>query len=299
MQRRTAARGTHIAACLLAGVLTTALTSSVASAQGESPPEPVQPEVQEIGQLFTQTAERGKLAHPKRGDSSRFNLVLGGVSHQVVWFQDRPGRQSGHIPTGSFAQSWAGFGFEEDPPNAALTVLDAPHHRDTVVLTLGTPRYKASEEKLVYPARIGEEATGNLSHLESSRDDAVRARFGEASLFIDDATAPVGNGCVIEPHANCEFANLSGVILTNANFVYANLHAANLSHADLGYATLYGAHLPNANLSYADLTGADFSNADVAYVNFSGADVTDDTEFTGARFCGTTMPDGSVNNSDC
>ena len=245
-----------------------------------------EPEVQEIGLLFTQTAERGKIAEAKGESSDRFNLVLHGVSRQAVWFQDRPGRQSGHIPTESFADSWEGFGFADDPPNAALSVLDAPSRRDTVILTLGTPRYKPDKEKLVYPARIEDEATGNLAHLESSRDDAVSTRFRDASLFVDDAASPVIKGCVIQPWTSCPGIDLTGTNLFGANISRANFTGANFTRVNLTQAILYFANFTGANFTGGNFTRANFTGAKLTAAKFRNsylwsADLTD-TDLTGA-----------------
>ena len=53
-----------------------------------------QPQEQEISLLFAQTANRGTMK-PIKGPTPRFNLELFGVNPQVVWFSDRPARQSG------------------------------------------------------------------------------------------------------------------------------------------------------------------------------------------------------------
>jgi len=74
------------------------------------------------------------------------------------------------------------------PPNAALTLLHAGDRQDTVVVALGRPHFRKKKNTIRYSARILDEATGNLSHLESDRDPRVRRRFRAPSLFIDDAT---------------------------------------------------------------------------------------------------------------
>ena len=62
-----------------------------------APPAPAQqPQEQEISLLFAQTANRGTMK-PIKGPTPRFNLKLFGVNPQVVWFSDRPARQSGQI----------------------------------------------------------------------------------------------------------------------------------------------------------------------------------------------------------
>jgi hypothetical protein len=260
-----------------------------------------QAQEQEIGLLFAQTANRGTMK-PIKG-TPRFSLKLFGVNSQVVWFSDRPARQSGEIPVLDFTRSWAGLGFVDDPPNAALTVLNARDREDTVVVELRRPDFKTKKNRLRYTAQILDAATGNLSHLESDRDHRVRRHFHDPSLFIDDATAPVINGCVIQaltkcpgvdlhgadlsgaqlsladlPGANLSGANLSGAILETADLTDAELNGANLfnanlqniklSEADLRLANLGNAELSDANLTVADLTGADLSGA-----NLQGADL--------------------------
>jgi hypothetical protein len=125
-----------------------------------------------------------------------------------VWFDDRPERETGQIPVGRFVRRWAGFGFEEVPPNAALTLLDAPDHQDTVVLELGNPRYSPKTRTVRYPARILDEATGNLSHLEPKRDRGVPRHFRAGSLFIDDAGYGLPAGCQPGlPYITCTYTS--------------------------------------------------------------------------------------------
>jgi uncharacterized protein YjbI with pentapeptide repeats len=243
---------------------------------------------QEIGLLFAQTANRGTMK-PIKG-TPRFNLKLFGVNSQVVWFSDRPARQSGQIPVREFTRSWAGFGFVEDPPNAALTLLRAHNSQDTVVMELGRPHLKKKKKSRIrYSAQILDEATGNLSHLDSDLDPSVNRRFRAPSLFIDDAAGRVVNGCLIAPHSICpgvdlhaadlRGANLSGANLRGANLIEAdlrgaNLRGANLSRAgELGGANLHRADLGGANLSRAGLIGVGLSRAALREANLSGADL--------------------------
>jgi hypothetical protein len=262
---------------------------------------------QEIGLLFAQTANQGTMK-PVEGPSPRFRLRLLGVNPQVVWFQDRPGRSSGQIPVLEFTRSWAGFGFVEDRPNAALTLLRAHDREDTVVLELGRPHFNKKKHTVRYSALMLDEATGNLSHLEPDRDPRVERRFRSASLFIDDATGTVVNGCVIQPTTYCPNVDLSGADLSGASLgladlAGANLSGANLSGADLSGSGLNGANLTNANLSGADLrsallNGAIVTGANLTDANLSGADLSR-VDLTGATLCRTTLPDGGTSNRDC
>jgi Pentapeptide repeats (8 copies) len=222
----------------------------------------------------------------------------------VDWVSDRPPPRSGHIPVSSFLDSWAGFGFADDAPNAALRLRHADARHDTVIVRLGEPRVrrethtKRTTRTVRYPARILGRATGNLSYLESDRDRSVGRRFGAASLLIDDASAPVVNGCPIEPYTACPGVNLVGAGLAGADLTGAPLTRAEMADADLNGAELSGAVLNYANLSDADLSDADLSDANLRQANLALATVTG-AVLSGATFCNTTMPDGSINNSSC
>jgi hypothetical protein len=157
---------------------------------------------QEIGLLFAQTANRGTMK-PIKGPTPRFNLRLYGVNPQVVWFADRPARQSGQIAVPDFTRAWPGLGFVDDPPNAALTLLEAGNRHDTVVMELGRPDFKPKKNRVRYSAQLLDEATGNLSYLNSDLDPRTKRHFGTASLFIDDAAASVIGRCWIQPSTRC------------------------------------------------------------------------------------------------
>jgi hypothetical protein len=277
--------------------------------------QPSIPSAQPTAVLFTQTAAHGSLTpgkHKSKGDS-RYVLTLRGVAPQLVWFQDRPGRHTGHLSARDFVRGWKGFGFKADRPNAALSVLDGKESADTVVIELSRPRYDAKRRTMRYSARPISRATGTLSVFATGRDSGVPRRFGAVSLFIDNTDSPVINGCWIEPNADCPFrqmagvdlsgldlsganlfsVNLTGANLTGANLSGANLTSATLTSANLSGTSLSGANLPSANLSGAILTGANLTGADLTSANLTGVDV------TSAYLCNTMMPDGSYNNSDC
>jgi uncharacterized protein YjbI with pentapeptide repeats len=105
-------------------------------------------------------------------------------------------------------------------------------------------------------------------------------------------SAPVINGCVLEPNTQCPGADLSGANLSGSTLggepTGIDLTRANLSGANLSRADFYQTSLRGANLSGADLSGADLTEARVA-----GYDL------IGAKLCNTTMPSGNVNNDDC
>ena len=104
--------------------------------------------------------------------------------------------------------------------------------------------------------------------------------------------------------------DLERAVLSEANLSEANLNKANLDHAKFDGAVLRGADLRETDLGTANLRGTDLRDAilgsggDVNKANFWEADlrgaVLDGVRnLARARFCNTTMPDGSISNRDC
>ena len=117
-----------------------------------------------------------------------------------------------------------------------------------------------------------------------------------------------GSNCTLKNGGECEGIDLTYVQF-NAKLVLlgGSLEGANLRGSALS-GSLYGAHLKGATLADATLVGADLRGADLTNANLSGADLTDaeltgattsGTVWDGATFCRTTMPDRTVNNSNC
>jgi uncharacterized protein YjbI with pentapeptide repeats len=229
------------------------------------------PQEQQISLLFAQTANRGQMT-PIKG-TPRFHLKLFGVHPQVVWFSDRPARESGTIPVRRFALSWAGFGFLDEPPNAALTVLHTGKRHDTVIVKLGQPRFERRKHMIRYTARRLDQATGDLSSLESDVDPRVRRHFHSASLFIDDATGQVVNGCLIEAYTKCPGADLHGADLYGVDLHGADLSQANLTDAIVAQADVSLADLPGAELNGADLTGDNLRRTDLRGASLVNTDL--------------------------
>jgi hypothetical protein len=298
-------------------IVTLALVAIVAACQ-QSPAGETETEV---SLLYSLTADAGRL-EPAAG-TNNFTLTLTGVDAHTIQFADRPSRYSGIIPTADLVEHWAAF-FGDDPPNAVLV----EHERgtggtDSLVVTLTDPVYDATAGTLRYAVTLldDEHAPDRLDSLGRARHATPPTAFDAASLFIDDATGTIINGCVIQLWAKCPNANLSGANLSNANLFYANLSGAdltgaNLSGALLTEANLTGAKLSGANLTDVNLSGANLANANLAnallgraylvnatltYVNLAGAwlmgaDLSG-ADLTGASYCATAMPDGPRNTN--
>ena len=97
--------------------------------------------------------------------------------------------------------------------------------------------------------------------------------------------------------ANLRGANLQGADL-RASLRYADLQGANLQGANLR-ASLWKANLRGANLQGADLRWAELWGADLREANLFKADIDINTSFKRAKYCNTTMPDGTIRNDDC
>src|SRR5262249_11373366 len=141
-RRRTAAgaefaavpllRPKALVACL---AIVTALALVAGNAALGAPGGGVQdkPKAEKTSLLYVLDAGKGSLRPSGKGGA--YELALGGLGRDVIWFSDRPARHSGTIPTPDFVDAWKGFGFLSDRPNAALVYDDL-----TAVLELGPPR---------------------------------------------------------------------------------------------------------------------------------------------------------------
>jgi len=141
----------------------------------------------DVGLLFVQAAPHGTFV--SAGGADDFTLTLRDSAPQVIWFSDRPERHEGQLAIERFVGAWKSFGFAEDPPNAALTLLRGDDKEDTVIVKLGQPRYDAARDTLSFPAHRILHANGRLADFEADNDGAVPERFADASLFIDDTSS--------------------------------------------------------------------------------------------------------------
>jgi hypothetical protein len=292
--------------------------------------------------LFSQSSPRATLTPTACRCDGRYILTLRDVGKHTVWFSDRPNRDSGHMSTRTFTRDWKSFGFSSDRPNAALSAIDASGRRDTDIVELTHPRYGAKRDTMRYLARNVPFQTGPLK-VKRGADGFIPGRFRDVSLFIDDAVAPVIDGCILHARTYCQnrnfsYASLSGIdlsdstlytsylahaVLTNSNLRNALLAHSFITDADLTGADLTGADLQQVDFSRSNLTRATFTGDNIAYSSMNGANLTaanlsgaymgavdlrganliganlTGTQLYYARYCNTTMPNGSVNNSSC
>lgn len=98
--------------------------------------------------------------------------------------------------------------------------------------------------------------------------------------------------------ANLRDANLNRANMSQVNLEGADLSGANLEIADLSGAILTGASLTGVNFKSANLQDANLTRAGMIATNLEGANLKGAkmlfTNFRGAKFRLTTMPNGSV-----
>ena len=132
--------------------------------------------------LFVQQASSGSIA----SDGEAYRLTLNGVSNSTILFSDRPDRYTGMMATGSFIDRWS-FGqdsFEDDPPNAALTLNGQDGNQKTIIVELLNPAFDEEARILAYDL-VTDEA-------------GIEGEFGQATLVID-----TGDWVFPVPHGTC------------------------------------------------------------------------------------------------
>jgi hypothetical protein len=129
--------------------------------------------------LFVQSADSA-LITPVGDDT--YTLELRDVASNVTYFTDRPGRDTGTMPTDLFIERWSEGhdSFADDPPNAAVTVAD----EDTIWVI-----------ELMHPELEGSTLRYRVKFLDDSPHFQATAARGTAPptaesvvLFIDNLT---------------------------------------------------------------------------------------------------------------
>jgi hypothetical protein len=116
------------------------------------------------------------------------------------------------------------------------------------------------------------------------RGHARRGRRQPDRQVEADAICFPGSPCIPGPAANLINCDFSGASLPNLNCKRCNVSGASLN----------GTILTGVNFDKANLQGACLVDADL-----TGATINNSTNLSGAIFCRTRMPNGSLNNSGC
>jgi hypothetical protein len=143
-----------------------ALAVAMIAGAGQAAAQGTQPECET---LFVQNA--------KGVEMTADTLTLSGVGPLITFFCDRPMRHAGHLTNDEYLQAWdhGKDTFDEDPPNAMISVLDGDIAHDVVV------------ELLEKPAVDGDRFTYKIAIIEG---DPV-SEDSPGSLFIDIIGRPL------------------------------------------------------------------------------------------------------------
>jgi len=146
--------------------------------------EIVEVEDEKIFFMFIQNAVSGTMT-PVEDVENRYLLTLNDVTPNTIYFSDRPERISGQVSMQEFLN---GLGFLEDnPPNAAIEMLDDEGNADVLVVELFSPEYDVETGVLTYEVSIlQDEHTGGLAHYNDSKSVEIVESFDGVALFIDD-----------------------------------------------------------------------------------------------------------------
>jgi len=140
--------------------------------------------------MFVQNAQAGSLV-PIEGEENRYNLTLTGVVPQTIAFSDRPERIVVQVEMQKFLDGSCIS--SNDPPNAAIEILDADEKEDVAVVELLDPKYDRINHTLHYNVSFLKEANLSYAAFNERADSALPETFGAVSLFIDSCSP--GNVC--------------------------------------------------------------------------------------------------------
>lgn len=114
-------------------------------------------------------------------NATAYMLELNDVSDKTTLFSERPNRIFTSINTSDFVNKWSAGpdSFIEDPPNAALLLIDDVEG-DMVIVELLNPEYDTSTNTLRFEA----------TSLDGTSID-MASEFGQAALVIDAFPTPV------------------------------------------------------------------------------------------------------------
>jgi hypothetical protein len=132
--------------------------------------------------LFAHDADRGTF-NAIAGRRGEYWLRLQGVSPRAIFFENRPGVNSGEV---SVTRMLAGF-FDKpgvDVPNAAVNVIGPDGRQRLMAIKLLSAKYDRRSATVRYRVRALRSVTSRTPGRRSTNDRLPRS-FGDASVFID------------------------------------------------------------------------------------------------------------------
>jgi len=115
------------------------------------------------------------------------------ANERVTAFTDRPNRQTATMTLRQFANDWSAYGFDTDPPNAAL-LLETGSATRTSVVEMTSPRVRNGRVTFRLSPIDGYPTAAGHTHNRTLRP----ATYDHVALFIDDAAACAdGGNCAV------------------------------------------------------------------------------------------------------
>lgn len=135
--------------------------------------------------LFVMKAKSGSLMKTPDGI---WKLTLNMPDDKVIYFSDRPYRIAGSSGSQKFISDWKEFGFDKNPPNAAVSLdpkLNKGEDQDTVIVTLQNPLIDPLKQTITFTILQSGNPSGSLESFKKKMDQSVPEQFMEPILFID------------------------------------------------------------------------------------------------------------------
>jgi uncharacterized protein YjbI with pentapeptide repeats len=140
--------------------------------------------------------------------------------------------------------------------------------------------------------------------------DLSGAKFYGTSLLDSNLEGANLSRAYVASHSELLGNNLSGANLSGAGFDRVAVQGNRLASVNLVKATIVVSSFNENDFTGARLQQADLTSSDFVRANFTNANLRDAkegrvniffgwTNFDGARFCNTVMPNGTLNNRDC
>jgi len=169
--------------------------------------------------LYSLSGSVAKLT-PISGSNRDFRFTLGRPDANVVWFTDRPLRDSGTLPLATFVKNWTKSGFAADPPNVVIAL-----HKDrarSVVAEMQRPSIDKATGALtarmhVLSAAEARTIRGNLATTALRHDATPEVKLGGVSVFIDDASSLTSGANGISFPAQVATTSAASVVVTAGN----------------------------------------------------------------------------------
>lgn len=284
-----------------------------------------------INYLFLLEAASG--AYDPAPDGLTGTITLTAPDSNIQWFSDRPERLAGHRPLSTFLDYWDRLGFAQSAPNAAISLPNGSPEQDTMIFTMGKPRWESSTSSLSFVAtRLDDVQPGRLQAQAARADGGLPSTFRSAVLFIDNAgdvadvignvwtitegialMAMCGTSVIIpgEFYNGCDRQDLRGKDMTGGKvgggpcgvfgckgvatpqFQDANLEGANLDGTGPGGRA---GQFQRANLTNAKLTNGNWQGSQFVGANLRGTNF-GHSNLTSANFTNTTLDGNNFEGS--